>query len=217
MANKTQGSGYIKPGGDKNAYLGHFRKTDVLKRGHNQGAPPLAVNDAGMAPAGGGGLGAAASAAGRVKPTFDPSVNPVAAARQSGLRGAALGPARAARQAIDVGGVGRTARLNALSTARGTARSENLAALAGQRTARRTARSTEIANDATAKQTAVGGAKAGLQSATAALRTARQGLRSSIKGGDVTGAGTAFGTVQSAKSARKTARQGVRAARKAKY
>jgi hypothetical protein len=49
MANKTQGSGYIKPG-DKNAYLGHFRKADVLKRGHNQGAPPLAVNDAGMAP-----------------------------------------------------------------------------------------------------------------------------------------------------------------------
>ena len=36
-----KGKGTVQAGGDKHGYLGHYRASDTIKRGHNQGAPGM--------------------------------------------------------------------------------------------------------------------------------------------------------------------------------
>jgi len=54
--------------GDAHAYLGHFRSPEVLKRGHNQGAPGLPMGDKTMAPPPIGGKAPGVSGAGAPPP-----------------------------------------------------------------------------------------------------------------------------------------------------
>lgn len=208
MKNEATGDGVIKnAGGDAHEYLGHFRKGDVIKRGHNVGPPKISVDP-------GPRMG------GKVKPQFNAETNPIAATRQANRANvagakasggnvgqvraenrAAMAGAKTQRKARNAAGMQATDRV-ALKAARGNARIENKATAAAP---------------GVAKHAAVQEAKTGLQSAVGGVRSARQALRSSIRAGDVAGAGSAFGALQTAKGAKKTARQGVRAARGASY
>lgn len=210
------GKGLISPGGDNKSYLGHFRNKDVLKKGHNQGAPggPAVVNDAAMNPVSSGavtppagsaaasGLGALAGV-GRAKPSYNPNLNPVLAQRQqekqAGTFGTAAGRAEmgAARQRASA--IPRAQRQATAAAARQGARTTNVAA-------RQSARDVRQSN--------VGAARNALQTAVSGVRTARQGVRSAIRGGDVAAAGRAAEGLQAAKGERKAARAGVRTARR---
>lgn len=65
--------GLVAPGGDPHGYLGHFRNTANLERGHNVGAPGDPMTQASVLPGG-------APTPPR-KPVFDPVTAPVHAAR----------------------------------------------------------------------------------------------------------------------------------------
>ena len=212
------GTGLISPGGDNKSYLGHFRNKDVLKRGHNQGAPggPAVVNDATMNPVSSGAVtppaGSTAAAGlsalagpgvGRVKPSYDPNLNPVRAQRQQERQAGTLGTA-AGR--AEMGAARKQAAGIPMAQRQATAR----AAVQGARTtnvaARQAARQTQRAD--------VGAARNALQTAVSGVRTARQGVRSAIRSGNVAAAGRAEEGLQAARGARRTARAGVRTARK---
>lgn len=215
------GKGLISSGGDKAGYLGHFRNADVLKRGHNQGAPggdlvPPANAPAPSAPpvAGAGGLdlshpavnpisnpagfakahGVGGGAKRTARPTYDPKLNPVLGTRQELRASGKLGT-----------GEGR-AEMKA-------ARIASSKIPAGERNASARAARAAVAPGAPNANDALAGAKSSLKTAIGGVRTARQGLRSAIRGGDVAGAASAFGNLQSARGARRTARAGVRTAR----
>jgi hypothetical protein len=213
------GCGTIRnAGGNAHEYLGHFGKPDVLKRGHNFGPPPNVANPSGNAPAG----------VTPIRPTFNATTNPIAAARQANradiaaakTAGGGLGAVRAENRARLAGAVTQRKERNAegfkasdraaLKAARGVARAETQASRSAARTTARNERQTARSQ----KQAAVGSAKAGLKSAVGDVRSARQELRQAIRGGNVAGAGQAFQALQGAKTARGTARAGVRSARK---
>jgi hypothetical protein len=173
-------------GGDKSSYLGHFRSSENLSRGHNAGMP-------------GGGM--------TTKPVFNATTNPIAAARQAGAGRVGMQEARAERQARNAAGFKASDRAS-LKQAKGVARATNQATAAGAKASQQAASQAQQAN--------VQGAKQGLRQATGGVRQARQALRQTIKGGNVGGVQGAFGALSGAKQAKQTAKQGVRAARKTK-
>lgn len=218
MAMGGKGSGAVSNyGGDKSAYLGHFRSAENMARGHNQGAPNLMGTSAAPPRLPETATTAAAPPTGRVKPTFDPTTNPIAATRQQnranlsaaklagggalkaarGQAKANLAEAKGVRKERNAAGLGAADR-GTLKAARGEARAVNQA---GAQSARM------------AKQAATKTARANLQQSTAGVRSARQALRGAIRGGNVGGVSTDFANLQSAKGARKSARSSLKATR----
>jgi hypothetical protein len=216
------------------AYLGHFRSADVMKRGHNQGAPGLPmgpmrgpspnIGAGNGVPALGGAMGgtpAAVPAMGpaKIKPQFDATTNPIAATRQA--KRAVVQSARASGMpgaVKEARAMGRTAMAGAREQ-RQTRNAEGLRAgdVAALKSAKQGARAENksIAQGAqAAKKDVVGEAKTALQNAVGGLHAARQATRAAVRGGNYAAQGNAVTARSAARSAVKTARKGLRAARK---
>jgi hypothetical protein len=213
----SSADGMVK-GSDPHAYLGHFRTADVMKRGHNVGAPglprgPMRGPDPSVGPAiGGGGMPGLAGAMGgspaKVQPMLNAETNPIAATRQakrsviqsakaSGMPGAVKEARAMGRSAMAGARETRQAR-NAMGL-----RGADVAALKG---ARQTARA-ETKAPAQA-------AKAELQGAVSGLHAARQATRAAVRGGNYAAQAGAVTERKTARQAVKAARKGLRAARK---
>lgn len=157
-ARMTSMPGHIASGGDKMGYLGHFRSSENLARGHNVGAP-----------------------SGRVKPTYDPTINPIAATRQQNR-------ADVAAAKLAGGNVGAVRRQNRadLREAKGVRKARNemgfkAADTAALKGARMTAREQNQANTQAAR--------GNLATAREGMRSARQALRGAMGGGKKSGLG----------------------------
>jgi hypothetical protein len=198
--------GTIAPGGDKHGYLGHYRSPEVLKRGHNVGAPsgiPSSLGG-GVGPTintpnrGGSGMGPkrfqepsnVMGQGAAVAPQFDATVNPIAATKQQNR-------ANLAAAKLAGGGALKGARMQAKAnmreakTVRKARDMEGMHAadMATLKTAKRTARQasvpkmTQVADGMNkGGMTPKGPPKAALGSAVAGLRAARQGLRGIMRG-----------------------------------
>ena len=175
-------------GGDKFAHLGHFRSPDVLKKGHNQGVPPLS----GVMPA----------------PYEQPR-------RQVVLGGQAIERAGAgkARRAIRTGGQGalNVAAERPVLAAKMAAKQANLGA------PQRREMVAAARLDPNARGMERQATRQNLATAVGDVRSSRQALRGAIRGGDALGAAAGRANLTAAKSARRESKREVRNVRKGRY
>lgn len=185
-------SGFIgNKGGDLHKYLGHFRSSTNVKRGHNQGAPGMTMER-------GGGVRTPAPATQTpkpavAKPTYSAETNPIAAAKQAGLKGAGLKEAKAERAARNKAGFGksdikalRAADVAPVKAAQEAAKTAHAGVVSARKTLQATPRHDGVVD------------RSGLQAAKAAQKTARQTVRRTRGQEEVRGkTGTALGKVKS--------------------